>query len=168
MFFFLLCVPSFLTVSEHIPPPSLGDCFRKGGSSCSSEQAERSEMELMSCEQASVVKVLCFGLPTHRHYFWRRQGRDLTYREVKSMVAHWSGPNWNGFPEWDVPVQLGITTDTSFQQFSVSSSWTGVLLSSLFSQTPKAYSFLQDLIKGDFFKKFSLPFEAGNRILSTI
>lgn len=32
MFFFLSCVPRFLTISQPIPPPSQGDRFRNGGS----------------------------------------------------------------------------------------------------------------------------------------
>lgn len=73
-------------------------------SSCSREQAEQREMELMAVSMYQSWKRFCFSLLTHRYYLWRRQRRDLTHKEVKSLIVHWSRSNWNNFPEWDGPV----------------------------------------------------------------
>lgn len=64
------------------------------------KHAEQDEMELMR------RKALSSSLHPHKHYLWKKQGRDLTHRETGGVLNHWSRPKSNDLPELASPVQF--------------------------------------------------------------
>lgn len=96
---------SWLSQSTFSLPP--GWLFYKSGqleaAAAPESKQNRGKWSWWAVSMYQSWKRFCFSLLTHRYYLWRRQRRDLTHKEVKSLIVHWSKSNWNNFPEWGWP-----------------------------------------------------------------